>query len=117
MDCQAATRTLPAGCLGTEDDGTNSPPGEGSQGTCTSLPPGTRAATLRPAVPMRDFASFVGRHEDLRHYADLPTETLDADGAPTLQWQAAGPAPVLTPPRRWRAPAPPRARRRTPPRR
>ncbi|MFE3248489.1 hypothetical protein [Streptomyces sp. NPDC059209] len=47
---------------------------------------GPRAATLRLAVHTQDCASFVGWHEDLRHCADLSAETLDADGAPTLQW-------------------------------
>ncbi|MFI0814725.1 hypothetical protein ACH4TX_06645 [Streptomyces sp. NPDC021098] len=52
-----------------------------------AVPPGTaRAATLRLAVHMRDFASFVGWHEDLRHYCDLLAETLAGDGAPALQW-------------------------------
>ncbi|MFJ8193931.1 hypothetical protein ACIQ8D_29860 [Streptomyces sp. NPDC096094] len=52
-----------------------------------ALPPGTaRAATLRLAVHMRDFASFVGWHEDLRRYCDLLAETLTEDGAPALRW-------------------------------
>ncbi|CAM5645779.1 Aminoglycoside phosphotransferase family protein OS=Streptomyces alboniger OX=132473 GN=CP975_34875 PE=4 SV=1 [Streptomyces alboniger] len=56
---------------------------EGASG----LPPGTaRAATLRLAVHMRDFASFVDWHEDLRHYCDLLAETLAEDGAPALRW-------------------------------
>ena len=58
----------------------------GSDGTA-AVPPGTaRAATLRLAVHMRDFASFVGWHEDLRHYCDLLAETLTEDGAPALRW-------------------------------
>lgn len=78
VDYPAAARALLAGYLRTEEDdsGSDSPP-----------PPGTaRAATLRIAVHMRDFASFVGWHEDLLHYTDLLAETLDADGAPTLRW-------------------------------
>jgi len=60
----------------------------GGDGTA-AVPPGTaRAATLRLAVHMRDFASFVGWHEDLRHYCDLLAETLTEDGAPALQWVA-----------------------------
>ncbi|MER7402527.1 hypothetical protein ABT373_08535 [Streptomyces sp. NPDC000070] len=52
-----------------------------------ALPRGTaRAATLRLAVHMRDFASFVGWHEDLRHYCDLLAEALTEDGAAALQW-------------------------------
>jgi hypothetical protein len=58
----------------------------GSDGTA-AVPRGTaRAATLRLAVHMRDFASFVGWHEDLRHYCDPLAETLTEDGAPALQW-------------------------------
>ncbi|MEU1807245.1 hypothetical protein [Streptomyces sp. NPDC019937] len=58
----------------------------GGDGTA-ALPHGTaRAATLRLAVHMRDFASFVGWHADLRHYCDLLAETLTEDGAPTLRW-------------------------------
>lgn len=60
----------------------------GSDGTA-AVPPGTaRAATLRLAVHMRDFAAFVGWHEDLRHYCDLLAETLTEDGAPALRWAA-----------------------------
>ncbi|MEU3886166.1 hypothetical protein [Streptomyces sp. NPDC029041] len=56
------------------------------------VPPGTaRAATLRLAVHMRDFASFVGWHEDLRHYCDLLAEALSEDGTPCLHWP--GPRP------------------------
>ncbi|MGW0289371.1 hypothetical protein [Streptomyces tuirus] len=56
----------------------------GGDGTA-AVPPGTaRAATLRLAVHMRDFASFVGWHEDLRHYCDLLAEALGEDGAPCL---------------------------------
>ncbi|TXL89088.1 hypothetical protein [Streptomyces sp. IB2014 016-6] len=87
MDCPAAARALLAGYLPTEevtaDAGvtslTRTPRPRSRRGTA-------RAATLRLAVHMRDFASFVGRHEDPRHYDDLPAETLDADGAPTLRW-------------------------------
>ncbi|MFI5678361.1 phosphotransferase family protein [Streptomyces cellulosae] len=69
----------------------------GGDGTA-AVPRGTaRAATLRLAVHMRDFASFVGWHEDLRHYCDLLAETLHEDGAPTLQW--ATPEPVTSPER------------------
>ncbi|SMQ16428.1 hypothetical protein SAMN06272771_2791 [Streptomyces sp. Ag82_O1-12] len=58
----------------------------GGDGTA-AVPPGTaRAATLRLAVHMRDFASFVGWHEDLRHYCDLLAEALTEDGAPCLRW-------------------------------
>ncbi|MEZ3181227.1 hypothetical protein KYY02_21825 [Streptomyces pimonensis] len=61
----------------------------GGTGTA-ALPPGTeRAATLRLAVHMRDFASFVGWHEDLRRYCDLLAETLAEDGAPALRWGTA----------------------------
>ncbi|MGX2996245.1 hypothetical protein JNUCC64_18535 [Streptomyces sp. JNUCC 64] len=50
-------------------------------------PEGTaRAATLRLAVHMRDFACFVGWHEDLTGYADLLADTLDGEGAATLAW-------------------------------
>lgn len=87
VDYPAAARALLAGYLRKEDTDTDSPAREGTQDIDASLPPGTaRAATLRLAVHMRDFASFVGWHEDLRHYADLLAETLDADGAPTLRW-------------------------------
>ncbi|MFD3520650.1 hypothetical protein [Streptomyces sp. NPDC058653] len=78
VDYPAAARALLAGYLHTEESPEDLGP---------ALPPGTaRAATLRLAVHMRDFASFVGWHEDLRHYADLLAETLDADGEPTLHW-------------------------------
>ncbi|MFI6081409.1 hypothetical protein ACIBBB_10605 [Streptomyces sp. NPDC051217] len=77
VDYPAAARALLAGYLRKED----------AEDTGAALPPGTaRAATLRLAIHMRDFASFVGWHEDLRRYADLLAETLDADGAPTLRW-------------------------------
>ncbi|MGW8666902.1 hypothetical protein [Streptomyces niveus] len=77
VDYPAAARALLAGYLRKED----------AAATVEALPPGTaRAATLRLAVHMRDFASFVGWHEDLRRYADLLAETLDADGASTLRW-------------------------------
>ncbi|WP_329144979.1 aminoglycoside phosphotransferase family protein [Streptomyces niveus] len=77
VDYPAAARSLLDGYLRIED----------AAATVEALPPGTaRAATLRLAVHMRDFASFVGWHEDLRRYADLLAETLDADGAPTLRW-------------------------------
>lgn len=59
----------------------------GYTGNDRGVPPGTaRAATLRLAVHMRDFASFVGWHEDLRHYCDLLAETLVEEGAPALVW-------------------------------
>ncbi|MET4924117.1 hypothetical protein P3L51_17380 [Streptomyces sp. PSRA5] len=78
VDYPVAARALLAGYLRTKD---------GPRDAAAELPPGTaRAATLRLAVHMRDFASFVGWHEDLRRYADLLAETLDADGAPTLRW-------------------------------
>ncbi|WP_329387432.1 hypothetical protein [Streptomyces sp. NBC_01716] len=81
VDYPAAARALLAGYLRKEEDA------EDVENMEAALPPGTaRAATLRLAVHMRDFASFVGWHEDLRRYADLLAETLDADGAPTLQW-------------------------------
>jgi hypothetical protein len=65
----------------------------GGAGTA-AVPRGTaRAATLRLAVHMRDFASFVGWHEDLRHYCDLLAEALTEDGAPCLRW-ATPPASV-----------------------
>ncbi|MFJ7078669.1 hypothetical protein [Streptomyces sp. NPDC098781] len=52
-----------------------------------TVPRGTaRAATLRLAVHMRDFASFVGWHEDLRRYCDLLAEALDEEGTPCLRW-------------------------------
>ncbi|MEU9745109.1 hypothetical protein [Streptomyces niveus] len=77
VDYPAAARALLAGYLREED----------AAAAVEALPAGTaRAATLRLAVHMRDFASFVGWHEDLRRYADLLAETLDADGAPTLRW-------------------------------
>ncbi|GFH39533.1 hypothetical protein [Streptomyces pacificus] len=58
----------------------------GSHGTA-AVPRGTaRAATLRLALHMRDFASFVGWHEDLRHYCDLLADMLTEDGAPALRW-------------------------------
>ncbi|MFC4471902.1 phosphotransferase family protein [Streptomyces xiangluensis] len=58
----------------------------GSDGPA-AVPRGTAcAATLRLAVHMRDFASFVGWHEDLRHYCDLLAEALTEDGAPALRW-------------------------------
>ncbi|MFF2642997.1 hypothetical protein ACFVUB_24540 [Streptomyces niveus] len=80
VDYPAAARALLAGYLRKED-------AAATVETTEALPPGTaRAATLRLAVHMRDFASFVGWHEDLRRYADLLAETLDADGAPTLRW-------------------------------
>lgn len=84
VDYPAAARALLAGYLRKEE-------GTGSslltEDDTAALPPGTaRAATLRIAIHMRDFASFVGWHEDLRHYADLLAETLDAEGAPTLRW-------------------------------
>lgn len=83
VDHPAAARALLAGYLRTEDGGTSLL----KEDAAAALPPGTeRAATLRLAIHMRDFASFVGWHEDLRHYADLLAETLDADGAPTLRW-------------------------------
>lgn len=59
----------------------------GYTGNDGALPEGTaRAATLRLAVHMRDFASFVGWHEDLRHYCDLLAETLTEHGTPALHW-------------------------------
>ncbi|MEU7716974.1 phosphotransferase family protein [Streptomyces tibetensis] len=62
----------------------------GGYGTA-AVPPGTaRAATLRLAVHMRDFASFVGWHEDLRHYCDLLAEALTENGAPCLRWPTPG---------------------------
>ncbi|MFC8826207.1 hypothetical protein ACFT9I_12745 [Streptomyces sp. NPDC057137] len=83
VDYPAAARALLAGYLRTEGSPDDSNPAPAA----AELPPGTaRAATLRLAIHMRDFASFVGWHEDLRRYADLLAETLDADGAPTLQW-------------------------------
>lgn len=76
VDYPAAARALLAGYTD----------GAGAAGA-PALPPGTaRAATLRLAVHMRDFASFVGWHEDLHHYCDLLAETLTEDGAPALQW-------------------------------
>ncbi|GGJ88828.1 hypothetical protein GCM10011583_20250 [Streptomyces camponoticapitis] len=82
VDYPAAARALLAGYLRKEDG-----PDDASGDTGVALPPGTaRAATLRLAIHMRDFASFVGWHDDLRRYADLLAETLDADGAPTLRW-------------------------------
>ncbi|MFF2187505.1 hypothetical protein [Streptomyces sp. NPDC058155] len=99
VDYPAAARALLAGYLRMEDvtagvtaDVTaDVTAGAGAnlltEDATAALPPGTeRAATLRLAVHMRDFASFVGWHEDLRHYADLLAETVDADGAPTLRW-------------------------------
>lgn len=80
VDYPAAARALLAGYLHKED-------AEDAEDAAEALPAGTaRAATLRLAIHMRDFASFVGWHEDLRRYADLLAETLDADGAPTLRW-------------------------------
>ncbi|CAL9628380.1 hypothetical protein [Streptomyces sp. enrichment culture] len=80
VDYPAAARALLAGYTG----------GAGATGA-SALPPGTaRAATLRLAVHMRDFASFVGWHQDLHRYCDLLAETLTEDGAPALEW---GPAP------------------------
>ncbi|MEV0776825.1 hypothetical protein [Streptomyces sp. NPDC050428] len=82
VDYPAAARALLSGYL-RKEDGDTAPPTE----VAAALPPGTaRAATLRLAIHMRDFASFVGWHEDLAHYADLLAETLDAEGAPTVQW-------------------------------
>ncbi|MGW7282494.1 hypothetical protein ACWGIV_30260 [Streptomyces sp. NPDC054844] len=76
VDYPAAARALLAGYT----DGAGTP-------GASALPPGTaRAATLRLAVHMRDFASFVGWHEDLHRYCDLLAETLTEDGAPALQW-------------------------------
>lgn len=73
VDHATAARALLSGYTG--GDGTD------------AVPPGTgRAAALRLAVHMRDFASFVGWHEDLRHYCDLLAETLAEDGAPALRW-------------------------------
>lgn len=73
VDYPAAAHALLAGYTG----------GDG----ITAVPRGTaRAATLRLAVHMRDFASFVGWHEDLRHYCDLLAQALTEDGAPALQW-------------------------------
>ncbi|MFD3483437.1 hypothetical protein [Streptomyces sp. NPDC058665] len=93
VDYPAAARALLAGYLRKEENaGTHlrtevGEDTENAEDITAALPPGTaRAATLRLAVHMRDFASFVGWHEDLRRYADLLAETLDADGAPTLQW-------------------------------
>ncbi|MET9554730.1 hypothetical protein [Streptomyces sp. NPDC006645] len=85
VDYPAAARALLAGYL-RKEDATNTA-ANASGDAAEALPPGTaRAATLRLAIHMRDFASFVGWHEDLRRYADLLAETLDTDGAPTLQW-------------------------------
>ncbi|MFB6844877.1 hypothetical protein ACFCXS_08460 [Streptomyces sp. NPDC056373] len=71
VDYPAAAHALLGGYTG----------GDGS----AAVPPGTaRAATLRLAVHMRDFASFVGWHEDLRHYCDLLAEALSEDGTPGL---------------------------------
>ncbi|MGA5552674.1 hypothetical protein [Streptomyces pseudogriseolus] len=79
VDHAAAARALLSGYTG--GDGTG------------AVPPGTgRAATLRLAVHMRDFASFVGWHEDLRHYCDLLAETLAENGEPTLRWDTCGAA-------------------------
>lgn len=88
VDYPAAARALLAGYLRTEGSPDDSDPDDGNpEDAAAALPPGTaRAATLRLAIHMRDFASFVGWHEDLRRYADLLAETLDADGAPTLRW-------------------------------
>ncbi|MFJ8590753.1 hypothetical protein [Streptomyces sp. NPDC093598] len=73
VDYPAAARALLSGYTGA--DGT------------AAVPPGTaRAATLRLAIHMRDFATFVGWHEDLRHYCDLLAEALTEDGAPCLRW-------------------------------
>ncbi len=80
VDYPAAAHALLRGYTG--GDGTAAvPPGT------AAVPPGTaRAATLRLAVHMRDFASFVGWHEDLRHYCDLLAEALSEDGTPCLDW-------------------------------
>ncbi|MCX2927986.1 hypothetical protein [Streptomyces sp. NEAU-W12] len=79
VDYPAAAHALLSGYAG----------GTGTTGV-TALPSGTeRAATLRLAVHMRDFASFVGWHEDLRRYCDLLAEALAEDGAPALQWGTA----------------------------
>ncbi|MEU0954306.1 hypothetical protein ABZ353_18465 [Streptomyces niveus] len=87
VDYPAAARALLAGYLRKEDALAGAGADLLTEDATAALPPGTaRAATLRLAVHMRDFASFVGWHEDLRHYADLLAETLDADGAPTLRW-------------------------------
>lgn len=84
VDYPAAARALLAGYL-RKEEGTGT--GLFTEDDTAALPPGTaQAATLRIAIHMRDFASFVGWHEDLRHYADLLAETLDAEGAPTLRW-------------------------------
>ncbi len=47
---------------------------------------------------MRDFAFFVGWHEDLRHYCDLLAETLAENGEPTLRWDTSGAAIEGSPP-------------------
>ncbi|WP_330175736.1 hypothetical protein OG875_20870 [Streptomyces sp. NBC_01498] len=89
VDYPAAARALLAGYLRKEavvTEGSGEAP-LFTEDDAAALPPGTaRAATLRLAVHMRDFACFVGWHEDLRRYADLLAEALDAEGAPTLRW-------------------------------
>ncbi|NUP15534.1 MAG: hypothetical protein HOZ81_05390 [Streptomyces sp.] len=70
-------------------------------GDGAAVPQGTaRAATLRLAVHMRDFASFVGWHEDLRHYCDLLAEALTEEGAPCLRWGTHDAAPGRSVPAR-----------------
>ncbi|MFJ2818451.1 phosphotransferase family protein [Streptomyces sp. NPDC087294] len=79
VDHHAAAHALLGAYTGTRTDRS------GDAGT--AVPPGTaRAATLRLAVHIRDFATFVGWHDDLRPYCDLLAETLAADGTPTLRW-------------------------------
>ncbi|WP_461028082.1 phosphotransferase family protein, partial [Streptomyces sparsus] len=78
VDYPAAAHALLSGYAGSADPA-----------RVAALPPGTeRAATLRLAVHMRDFATFVGWHEDLRRYCDLLAEVLAEDGAPALRWGA-----------------------------